>query len=165
MVGAAGLVAIGVLTARFSHLHQAGEQGARVWFYDQGTKHLYEAPRDTIAPDRAGGSHGRQGVRAVVVCFRGEQRDSRKRRIAYLEKYTLELKDLLERVRAARAAGQAAVEHIPARNSAYFQTNTLVKRPEEASWSPASSPEGQRIMAEWRAWRGPDGQSPIVCVP
>jgi CPA1 family monovalent cation:H+ antiporter len=39
------------------------------------------------------------------------------------------------------------------------------KGPEETEWHASSSPEGRRVMAEWRSWRGPDGQPPVVCVP
>jgi hypothetical protein len=104
-------------------------------------------------------------VRAVVVAFRAEQSDPRKRRIAYLESCTPELKDLLEKVQAARASGQAFKGRIPARDSDYFQTNSLVKGPAESVWHASNSPEGRRVMTEWRSWRGPDGQPPVVCVP
>ena len=88
-----------------------------------------------------------------------------KRQIAYLETCTQELKDLLDKVRAARASGQAFKGRIPARDSEYFQTNSLIKGPEETEWHASSSPEGRRTMTEWRSWRGPDGQPPVVCVP
>ena len=104
-------------------------------------------------------------MRAVVVAFRSQQSDPSKRRIAHLETYTPEFKDLLERVQAARASGRAFKGRIPARDSEYFQTNSLVKGPEETQWHASSSPEGRRVMAEWRSWRGLDGQPPVVCVP
>jgi hypothetical protein len=101
----------------------------------------------------------------VVVAFRAEQGDPRKRRIAYLETCTPELKGLLAKLQAACASRQAFKGRIPARNSGYFQTNSLVKGLEETEWHASSSPEGRRAMTEWRSWRGPDGQMPIVCVP
>ena len=100
-----------------------------------------------------------------MVAFLGEQGDPHRRRIAYLEPYTPELKDLLEKVKAARTAGRAFPEPIPARASDYFQTNSLVKSPEESAWLACNSPEGRRVMSVWRSWRGPDGQPPVVCVP
>ena len=54
---------------------------------------------------------------------------------------------------------------IPPRDSDYVQTNSLVKGPDEAEWHSSNSLEGRRVMGEWRSWRGPDGQPPVVCVP
>jgi hypothetical protein len=76
-----------------------------------------------------------------------------------------ELKTLLDRVRTARAAGRPFDGRIPTRDSDYFQTNTLVSRADETIWQPTSSAEGQRIMSEWRSWRGPDGQEPVLSTP
>ena len=151
-----------------SHLHAAwrsGEECAKVWFYDQSEKRLYEAPRDTVPPDKGIGGPSEDGVRAVVVAFRGEQSDLHKRRIAYLETHTPALKQLLDRARDAHAAGRAFMERIPPRDSNYFRTNTLVKRVEETEWHLTGSAEGRAVMSEWQSWRGSGGQPPIVCVP
>ena len=158
-------VAAGFAAARFRQFRQTGEEGATVWFYDQSAKRLYEAPRQSIPAQAGVGGRGEGGVRAVVVCFRGEQADPHKRRIAYLETYAPALRELLERAQAARASGHVLGQRIPPRDSAFFQTNDLVKRPEESGWHAASSPEGQKIMAEWRSWRAPGGQTPVVCLP
>jgi hypothetical protein len=167
LAAAAALVTLAVAFAstRVLGFRKAGEEGSTTWFYDQSEKRLYEVPRDTIAPHKGIGGLGGDGVRAVVVAFRAEQSDPRKRRIAYLETCTPELKDLLEKVQAARASGQAFKGRIPARDSDYFQTNSLVKGLEETEWHASSSPEGRKAMTAWRSWRGPNGQMPIVCVP
>lgn len=162
---ALAVVAVAFVSKRVGGFRKTGEQGATAWFYDQSEKRLYEVPRDTIPPHKGIGGPSGDGVRAVVVVFRAEQSDARKRRIAYLETYTPELKGLLEKVQAARAAGQAFKAHLPPRDSAYFQTNSLVKGPEESEWHASSSPEGRRAMTKWRSWRGPDGQPPVVCLP
>ena len=159
------LVAVACVSKRIGGCRKSGEEGATIWFYDQSEKRLYEVPRDTIPPHKGIGGPSEDGVRAVVVAFRSQQSDPSKRRIAYLETYTPELKDLLDKVQAARASGQAFKGRIPARDSEYFQTNSLVKGPEETQWHASSSPEGRRVMAEWRSWRGLDGQPPVVCVP
>jgi len=135
-----------------------GESGARVWFYDQQKKQLYAAARDTIPPDG-------HGVRAIVVAFRGEEKDSAKRRVAYLETYGQPLKDALEKAKAARGSGKAAKEAPPSRESELFRTNNLVRRVEEAEWHVAGSAEGRQVVSEWRTWRGPDGREPVVCMP
>jgi len=71
----------------------------------------------------------------------------------------------LERAQAAHAAKRPFGEKIPSQNSPDFQDNTLVKRPGEASWHAVSTEEARQIMAEWREWRGPAGQRPIISVP
>ena len=87
-------------------------------------------------------------MRAVVVAFRAEQDDPRKRRIAYLETCTPELKDLLEEVQAARASGQPLKGRMPLRDSDFFQTNTLVKGLEETEW------HASRIFGDFSGWVG-----------
>ena len=159
------LVALAFVSKQVGGCRKTGEEGATTWFYDQSEKRLYEVSRNTIPPHKGIGGPSGDGVRAVVVAFRAEQGGPRKRRIAYLESYTPELKDLLEKVQAARASGQAFKGRIPARDSEYFQTNSLVKGLAETEWHASSSLEGRRAMTEWRSWRGPDGQPPVVCVP
>ena len=66
---------------------------------------------------------------------------------------------------AAHAAKRPFKEKIPGRESDYFRDNMLVKRPGEALWRTLGSEEARKIMAEWREWRGPDGQRPIISVP
>ena len=165
VAAALALVAAGFVSQRVGGFRKTGEEGATVWFYDQSEKRLYEVPRDTIPPDKGIGGPSGDGVRAVVVAFRAEQSDPHKRRIAYLETCTPDLKDLMEKVQAARASGHAFKGRIPARDSEYFQTNSLVKGPAETEWHTSSRPEGRQAMIQWRSWRGPDGQPPIVCVP
>jgi len=162
---ALAVVAMGFVSKRVGGFRRTGEEGATAWFYDQSEQRLYEVPRDTIPPHKGIGGPSGDGVRAVVVAFRAEQDDPRKRRIAYLETCTPELKDLLEEVQAARASGQPLKGRMPLRDSDFFQTNTLVKGLEETEWHASSSPEGRKAMTAWRSWRGPDGQMPIVCVP
>jgi hypothetical protein len=158
-------VATGFVIARFNSARRTGEENGQVWFYDESEKRLYPVAGDTLPPHKGIGGRKDDGVRAIVVAFRGEQSDPRKRRIAYLQTYTAELKALLESVRAARAAGRPFKGGIPSRDSDFFQTNTLVKAPDDDLWHPSSSAEGQNIMSAWRSWRGPDGQPPVVCVP
>ncbi len=162
---ALAVFAVAFVSERFGGFHRTGEEGAGVWFYDQSAKRLYAMPRDTLPPDKGIGGPSGDGVRAVVVAFRGEQNDPRKRRIAYLESYTPELKQLLDQIRTAHVSGQPFAGGVPARNSDFVQTNTLVKSVEDSAWHAASSPEGQRAMTAWRSWRGPDGQAPVICVP
>lgn len=158
-------VGIGWVIAQVNSVRKTAEGNSQVWFYDESEKRIYTAASDIFPPHKGIGGKKDDGVRAVVVAFRGEQADAKERRIAYLETYTPELKALLENVRAARAAGQPFNGRIPSRDSDYFQINTLVRSPDEAMWHPTSSAAGQKLMSAWRLWRGPDGQPPVVCVP
>lgn len=155
-------VALVWLISRTAGQSHGGEQ---VWFHDQSEKRLYPGNADTIPPDKGIGGKSGDGVRAIVVAFPADQNDPRKRRIAYLETYAPQLKDLLERILKARAARRPFGEQIPSRDSDFFQTNTLVKHPNDTDWQPVSSAEGQQIMSQWRSWRSPDGRPPIVCAP
>jgi hypothetical protein len=161
--GVVVLTALAVVfaAAKIRHFRSDGEAGARVWFYDQNAKRFYPAPRDLIPPD--GDNDNR--VRAVVVGFQGMGNEASTLRIAYLEKYGPAFKELLERAQAAHAAKRPFGEKIPPQNSPDFQDNTLVKRPGEASWHAVSTEAARQIMAEWREWRGPAGQRPIISVP
>jgi hypothetical protein len=159
------LVALALGISRLHHVTATGEEGARIWFYDQSEQKLYAVPRDTIPPHPGIGGTKGDGVRAIVVALPQEQKDPAKRQIAYLETYTLELQELLEGVRAARAAGQPYAGKLPDSESNFIQKNTLVRRPTESSWHDIASPEGQKIMTEWRKTLAPEGQPLVVCVP
>jgi hypothetical protein len=155
------ILAVVFAVAKVMHFRGDAEAAARVWFYDQSAQRLYPAPRDLIPPD--GNSDTR--VRALVVSFHGLGNDVSQLKIAYLEKYNPDLKALLDRAQAAHAARRLFTEKIPARDSAYFQDNTMVKRPGEPFWHTLGSEEARQLMAEWRDWRGPAGQTPIISVP
>jgi hypothetical protein len=156
----AGL-AIFFIIVRVRHFRDNGEAGARVWFYDQSANRLYPAPRDLIPPD----GNNEVRVRAMVVGFQGLGNEVSRLKIAYLEKYSPEFKSLLEQEEAAHAAKKPFDGKVPSQSSAYYRDNTLVKRPGEDSWHAIGTPEARQIMAEWREWRGPAGQLPIISVP
>jgi hypothetical protein len=155
-------VTLGWLINRAGSGRHSHEQ---VWFYDESEKRLYPAAADIPPPDKGIAGKKNDGVRAIVVAFPGERNDSRHQRIAYLQTYTPELKTTLKRVQAAHAAGKRVEVQVPSRDSDFFQTNTLVRRPDEPTWQPSNSAEAQRITSEWRSWRGPDGQPPILVTP
>jgi len=139
------------------------DPGGRVWFYDESEKKLYTMPVATMPPDKGIGGPAGDGERAIVVSFGKNQHDRSQWRIAYLEKYTPDLKKTLDELILARAAHRIFDGSVPSRQSKYFQTNTLVKRVEDHDWYTADSDEGKKILKEWRAWHGPDGSGPAVC--
>jgi hypothetical protein len=161
--GLAVLTAVAIVFAvsRMRHIREGDEAGGRVWFYDQSAKRLYPAPHNLIPPD--GGEEVR--VRAIVIGFQGVAMDVSQLKIAYLEKYSPDFKALLERAEAAHTAKIMFEEKVPPQSSAYFQTNFFVKGPEETDWHTSGSPEGRQLMTEWRSWRGPGGQPPVVSMP
>jgi hypothetical protein len=165
LLGVALIATAALGVSRMRGVLVTGEEGLRVWFYDQSEKQFYAVPRDTIPPHEGIGGEAGDGVRAIVVVCRAEQSDASKRRIAYLETYTPELKRVLEDIRAARAAGAAQHAPLPTHDGEFLQENTLVRRPGEAEWHAAGSAAGQAIMAGWRNEACPDGQAPVVCVP
>src|SRR5579871_3041837 len=152
-LGIGGWLAVSSLRSSMRSSHA----GSHVWFYDESEKKLYSMPDTTIPPDKGIGGPGGDGEKAVVVTFGKDWHDRSKWRIAYLQKYTPELKNILDRLIVARAAHRIFDGSVPARQSEYFQSNTLVKRVEDHDWYPANSDEGKRIVAEWRDWRGADG--------
>lgn len=142
-------------------LRSNGEAKVMVWFYDQGARRLYAAPQDRISPD--GNDDVR--VRAMVIGFQGMANRVGQLRIAYLEKYSPEFKSLLERADAAHAAQLPFSEKVPSQNSDYYRNNTFVKRVGDDSWYAFGTDDARQLMAEWRDWRGPAGQMPIISAP
>ena len=147
--------------AKASHANRGEDFSARVWFYDQSKCQLYAAPRNLIPPE----GDGEVRVRAMVVGFRGMGNKVGELKIAYLEKYSPEYKALLTRAEIARAASHPFLEILPSPDSEYHRQNTFVKRRAESSWHSLESDEAREIMSEWRSWRGPAGQLPIISVP
>jgi hypothetical protein len=159
--GAALLLAVAVWLGvdQFRASRQANPDTTRIWFYKLSTRELYVTDADTIPPDKANDG----GVRAMVVTF--DAKSSKSRKIAYLETCSPQLKDLLELIKAARATHHVFDGKIPARGSSFFQGNTLVRRVDDSEWFSINTPEGQKIIGEWLAWRGPHGERPVACVP
>lgn len=167
-VTAVALLGVGAVALAVSRLHSSlagGEEGLQAWFYDESEQRLYLAAKDAIAPDPGIGGPAGDGARAIVVAGPGECGDPAKRRIAYLEKYTPQFKLLLEDVRAARAEGRPPARPMPPSESDYYDRNTLVRRPADATWYDLTTAEAKRIVAEWREWRGPDGAPLNICTP
>lgn len=136
-----------------------------VWFYDQSEAVLYTVPRGTYPPHEGVGGEKNDGVRAVVVAARDECNESSKRRIAYLETYTPEYKQLVEGIRAARAEGRAYGRPIPSAESGFYEKNTLVRRVDDSRWFDMTTVEARQIVSQWRNERGPEGKTLDVCTP
>jgi hypothetical protein len=127
----------------------------QTYFYDLSAKKLFAAPREALPPIRGIDDPEEDAVRAVVICVSGNPAKAANRKVAYLEKYTPELKQSLDLVRAGKA------EPLPRGQRKGY---VFVKRAEDNEWSRSDSPEGEKIMTDWNV-PGPDGKMPIVCVP
>ncbi len=116
----AGLTVLAVVfaLAKVKHLRGDGEDGAKVWFYDQNTKRLYPAPRDLIPPD--GNSDAR--VRAMVISFQGLGNDVSQLKIAYLEKYSPDCKALLDRAQVPTLPNSRSRRRFPRQTALTFKT-------------------------------------------
>jgi hypothetical protein len=151
----ASALALLATAAAISILHwRANAVGPQAYFYDLSKKELFVADASQIPPIRGIDNAEEDGVKAVVIA--PNEDDKKQRRIAYLERYSPELKRDMEEARAKHA------EPMIGREGA--QAMRFVRRVSDKDWFPLISPEGQRIVSEWTA-AGPNGLSPVVCTP
>ncbi len=148
------LLTAGVLYYRFTQ--SSAQRGPRVFYYDLSARALFDGP-PAIPPVVGIDSDEADGVRAIVVACPGGCGDPQQQRIAYLERYTDELKALF-------AAAQRGEVEPPARGSPFVLSNMLVRRADEDQWHPHSSLEAERIVTEWQQ-RCADGSYPQICSP
>jgi hypothetical protein len=89
-----------------------------------------------------------------VISLNADPADKASRKIAYLEKYSPELKGQMETAQAGGTSPQMG------RNEALG--HRFVSRVEELEWHPMNTAEAERILNEW-AKPGPNGITPVVC--
>jgi hypothetical protein len=133
-----------------------GSRTDRAFFYDLSERKLFSGPRNAVPPIRGVDGAEEDAVRAMVISTNGNPADPAGRMIAYLEKYSAELKREME---AARASGGS-----PAMGRAEAQAHRLVQRPGDSEWYPMSSPEAERIVSAWLT-AGPGGSTAVICSP
>jgi len=131
------------------------------YFYDLQEQQLFVAPRGAIPPINGIKGGAMAGVRAIVISTNGNPADKKHIQIAYLEKYSPEIKQLFEEVRQARAAGRSEEGRIDRRQ---VHANTWVRRLHDTDWQSLDTAEGKIIASEWNR-PGPDGRTPVVCSP
>ena len=128
----------------------------KTWFYDLSEKKLFVASQDAVPPIKGLDGKEEDAVRAIVFSPTGNCEKDKK--IAYLEKYTPELKKQFE---AAKANPNADIPRMP---RSLAQSHTFVRRPEQNDWHPMDSEEAGKIVGEWRI-NAPPGSEPTICVP
>lgn len=153
------LAAAIALFFQFKRSNQGGPDDA--YFYDLAEKQLFVAPKGSIPPIKGIKGVDQAGVRAIVVCSNGNPADKAHLTIAYLEKYSPEIKQLFEEVRQARLEGRSEEGRINRRD---IPPNTLVRTLQDTNWFPLNTPEGQQVVNGWKI-PGPDGQIPVICSP
>jgi hypothetical protein len=158
----AGLLLAGLAaTLVFRSFRDRPDSEGMVFFYDLSEQKLFPAPRASIPPIRGINNDEADGVRAIVVSDSGHPQDRKGQRVAYLEKYTPQLKARFE---ASRSRDADALSNGMAIHREEVPANTLVRRLTDKDWHPMNSPEGEKIVTEWNV-PGPDGSYPSVCVP
>src|SRR5690349_6750778 len=95
------LIAIPVLIGSSAMLYshwRSEKQGPQAYFYDLSKKALFVADANLIPPIRGVDNNDEDGVRAVVIADKPDERKTQ--RIAYLQRYPPELKRDMEEARA-----------------------------------------------------------------
>src|SRR5260370_35864040 len=133
------LVLLAAAACLFVKLYPTPEnQDGKSYFYDLKEHKLFVAPRSSIPPIPGLQKGELSGVRAIVVSTNGNSADKTRRKIAYLEKYAFDLKEVLEAVQAGKG-----VEG-PSRRGR--QGLTLVKRLSDSQWYPVGLPAAGKMM-------------------
>ena len=152
-----------VVLVRF--FRDQGSSGELAFYFDLSEQKLFTAPRILVPPIRGLNDATEDAVRAVVISTNGNPKDKASRTIAYLEKYSPELKQQLEAMQKAQGGDLAATPPVRGRiDRVTAQAHRFVRRPSESEWHPLNSPEAERIMTEWMT-TGLGGREPVVCVP
>jgi len=128
----------------------------KAFFYDLSQKKLFTGPRQAIPPIRGLDDDQEDAVRAVVISTTGDPKDRSSWKIAYLERYSDELKQQMEK---AQATGNP-----PPMGRRLAQAHRFVRRENDTAWYPMSSDEAAAILAEWLA-AGPNGGRAVICTP
>ncbi len=149
MLGVAGLLFLRFLRA------DAGDS-EKAFFYDLSEQKVFIGRRTAVPPVKGINGAEAAAVRAVVISTTGDPRDKSSWKVAYLEKYSPELKQQME---TAQATGSS-----PAMGRAQAQAHRFVKRTSDSQWFPMDSPQGEAIVSDW-AMPGPNGVTPVVCAP
>ena len=84
------------LAILFFVLFGPSERVALEYFYDESEQKLFTAPAGSIPPIKGINDDQLDGVRAIVIAPKGKRGDESAHRIAYLEKWSPQLKQHLE---------------------------------------------------------------------
>lgn len=142
------------LFARF--LRDDGGVSEKAFFYDLSEKKLFTAARTLVPPIKGLNNADEDAVRAVVVSTTGKPEDKSSWKIAYLEKYSPELKQQME---AAQATGTS-----PQMGRGNAQAHRFVRRVDDPQWFPLNTAEAEQVLGELTR-PGSNGLTPVVVAP
>ncbi len=158
------LTLAGVLFARailFFVLFSSPEGEALEFFYDESEQKLFTAPTGSIPPIKGINDDQLDGVRAIVIAPKGQRDDEAAHRIAYLEKWSPQLKQHMEAASKAKEAGHT-VPNIVDRSQRKF--HQFVRRTDSPQWYTMNTDEAAKIMATLRT-KDAQGKIPDICTP
>lgn len=148
----AGVAAYFVVTA----IRGRPAAGEKAFFYDLSAAKIFVASRTAVAPIPGVDGPEEDGYRALVISVTGRPEDRSSWQVAYLEKYSPELKRAME---AAQTSGEPlAMGRLAA------QAQRFVRRLTDKDWVASNAPEAEAVLSGW-AQPGPDGVTPVVCSP
>ena len=132
--------------------------GELAFFYDVSARRVFTASRNALPPIRGVDGPEEDAFRALVISTNGQPADRRSWHVAYLEKFSPELK---QKMAAAQGSGDAL-----AMGRLESQRHRFLRRPADpdTAWHSMDSAEGEAILNGW-ARPGPNGITPVVCTP
>lgn len=130
--------------------------GEKAFFYDVSAQRIFAAPRNALPPIRGVDGPDEDAFRAMVISTNGKPSDRRSWHVAYLEKYSPELKTKM----AAAHASDTGL----AMGRMEAQGHRFVRRLTDTEWHAMTTDEADAIVSGW-ARPGPDGITPVVCSP
>jgi hypothetical protein len=140
----------------YRYVSQSRGPSEKAFFYDLSEKKLFKGPRQGIPPIRGLNDAEEDAMRAVVVSTNGNPSDAKSWNIAYLEKYSPELKKQMEKAQVTGVSPEMSRE--------LALQHRFVRRLTDSNWFPMNSPQAERIVTDW-AIPGPNGVTPVVCAP
>jgi hypothetical protein len=159
MLLALGLLAVAaVLLWRFIRDQLPMEEMA--YYYDVSEQKLFAAPRRLVPPVRGLNDATEDAFRAMVYSTTGKAKDKASHKIAYLEKFSPELKQQVEALQKAEEKDPKAP--LPPKDKAdriTSRAHRFVRRLTDSQWYPLDSAEAQKILVEWQT------PNTVVCVP
>jgi hypothetical protein len=149
------------LAILFFVLFGPSERVALEYFYDESEQKLFTAPAGSTPPIKGINDNQLDGVRAIVIAPKGKGSDESAHRIAYLEKWSPQLKQHMEAASKAKAAG-LAVPNIVDRSQRKF--HQFIRRADSPQWYTMNTDEAAKIMATLRT-KDAQGKIPEICMP
>jgi len=149
------------LSILFFILFGSSEKEPMEFFYDESEKELFQAPAGSAPPIKGINDDMLDGVRAIVIAPAGKSGDASARRIAYLEKYSPQLKQQLVAMAKAKESGLAVPNIIDRSMRNYHR---FVRTTDSTKWHSLNTERANQIIAVLRT-KDSQGKIPEVCTP